>query len=215
MNQRQNKLFKTLVSISTELSDMYKGAIFVLEQTQNPQRFIQASHSLRELLDKFPEKTGNATISNKLTAGSNLINYIEKNVKPELLEGVENDTEQNFIDEIIEIYKKIVFLKKEYINALSRKDEFVVGVNQMDTFGTVIPEFFNKEIEDKYKVIRQYFIDVCHQEKIKILNESDEEYFYECLHQYERLLLNIFTPKATEDIVEIEKLIKKIESYEK
>lgn len=215
MEQHQNKLLDIFKSKSNELADMYRGAIFVLKQTNNPQRFVHASHSLRELLNNFAEKFINVKISTKWGAGDRIIDFVEKNIKPELLDGTNSESELNFNEETIEVLKKLITLRNEYCTAKSLKNEFSSGIRELDTYGIIIPELFDKEIEERYENFRQYFIGICHQKKIKIIYENDREEFFNNLTQFEFFLLNILSPKPMKDIIEIDNLIDKIESNAK
>ena len=54
----QRQVFEALCEKQTEkhpLGDWYLGAIFALQNKHNPDRFSQAAHSMRELLEKLPE----------------------------------------------------------------------------------------------------------------------------------------------------------------
>lgn len=54
----QRGVFDELTRLDAQLVDMYLGAIHVLHQQGNPDRFSQAAHSLRELLDRMGDGLG-------------------------------------------------------------------------------------------------------------------------------------------------------------
>jgi hypothetical protein len=51
----QRALHAALLKLSAEIARMYIGALVVLADQDNPDRFAQCAHSLRELMEKLPE----------------------------------------------------------------------------------------------------------------------------------------------------------------
>lgn len=51
---QQLALHEALAEKHPDLAVMYRGALLALLQEQNPERFTQAAHSLRELMEKLP-----------------------------------------------------------------------------------------------------------------------------------------------------------------
>ncbi len=67
LTRRQQAVCRELVKLdgasdsqpaSVSLHDMYLGAVVVLKHSANPDRFAQAAHSLREVIEKFAERRG-------------------------------------------------------------------------------------------------------------------------------------------------------------
>lgn len=55
---RQRSVREALARENAEVAQMYLGAIWVLDQPGNPERFGQAAHSLREVIEKLGERVG-------------------------------------------------------------------------------------------------------------------------------------------------------------
>src|SRR5262245_20305523 len=54
LTSRQRTVYEALVEREPKLGAIYLGAMAVLAQDQNPERFVQCAHSLRELVEKLP-----------------------------------------------------------------------------------------------------------------------------------------------------------------
>ena len=53
MADQQLELYRILVKRSDTAADWYRGALMALADLNNPERFAQAAHSLRELMKKL------------------------------------------------------------------------------------------------------------------------------------------------------------------
>jgi len=58
LTMQQRRVLDELSRLDERLADMYGGAIYVLGQTRNPDRFALAAHGLRELIEKLGERLG-------------------------------------------------------------------------------------------------------------------------------------------------------------
>jgi len=56
LSGQQGTLIRALEQLDINLSRMYHGGLTVLEVDSNPDRFAQCAHSIRELMEKLPEK---------------------------------------------------------------------------------------------------------------------------------------------------------------
>jgi len=54
LTNQQNALHDALTRNDVDLGNMYLGTLFVLAQTENPDRLALAAHGIRELMDKIP-----------------------------------------------------------------------------------------------------------------------------------------------------------------
>ena len=52
---QQRALLDSLSEKSAQLAQMYLGAVVAIRNTANPERFAQAAHSLREMIQKVPD----------------------------------------------------------------------------------------------------------------------------------------------------------------
>lgn len=58
LTTQQRGVLDELSRRDRQVADMYRGAIYVLGQTRNPDRFALAAHALRELIEKLSERLG-------------------------------------------------------------------------------------------------------------------------------------------------------------
>ncbi len=54
LSPQQQAVREALEEKYPDLATIYQGAVLVLRQDNNPERFVHAAHSLRELMEKFP-----------------------------------------------------------------------------------------------------------------------------------------------------------------
>lgn len=54
LERRQVALIEKLAVKNSKLATIYSGALWVLQQEENPDRFALAAHDFRELMEKFP-----------------------------------------------------------------------------------------------------------------------------------------------------------------
>ncbi|MYB76700.1 MAG: hypothetical protein F4X83_06310 [Chloroflexi bacterium] len=55
---QQQDLYEELLERDSSCAQMYIGSIRVLDDSENPERFPQAAHSMRELMEKLPNHAG-------------------------------------------------------------------------------------------------------------------------------------------------------------
>src|SRR4051794_4237374 len=58
LSGQQRALLEALREIDRRLGEMYLGALAVLQQPFNGERFAQSAHTLRELINRLPDSLG-------------------------------------------------------------------------------------------------------------------------------------------------------------
>lgn len=198
-------LHTALVKRNVELSKMYLGAHTVLCQSNNPERYIHAAHSLREIIEKLPlyleisKKKKGASLKDKC------INLVACWNSKALKSSANNDGEfQGEIDNKLcsfmrEFAKFIEWFKNDNP---SRKDEKRKLLRELDGYGIPMPNEIEKNRVNQLDAYQGYFTGVSHHNK-SVVSEEFDSYLY----HFELFLLDIFVPRTFEKHEEIDDLI--------
>lgn len=208
---KQNELVDLLKSKSELLAEMYLGALLVLQQVNNPQRYVQSSHSLRELLEKFPKYFGGVKINTRSSENNKLLSLVVGEYRPGIFAEKDIDLEDKLGEKIRRNARKISKLVIARSATPSRMGEFLNAVRNLDSAGELLPQFLDREIGEKYKNLRNYYLAIAHHNKT-INDKNDIQEFSENLSDLEDFFEEIISPKAVESDLTIDALIKEIES---
>lgn len=148
---------------STSLRDMYLGAVSVLKDASNTDRFAQAAHSLRELIEKFCERRGGplrtgASLTDRVTALQLSWNKCDL---PSNLAAVDN----------VELWwcKVQTYLgdSKKFFEWFDpkppgRREQLGVALGQVAPAGERLPDPIEKRETDRWFRVRKELIAVAH-----------------------------------------------------
>jgi hypothetical protein len=167
MSAQQRALIRALDKLDGSISAMYQGGIIVLLDTSNPDRFAQSAHSMRELMEKIPErldvsaKVQNETLKDKVIKIQTDYDKMKKKVRciSPSSGGWEGEIDMHLSD-----FLSLLGIFFEWFSSHRprRRDELQSILVQLDGSGRELPKplaLLNvKAWEDK----RDYFISVSH-----------------------------------------------------
>ena len=196
-SRKQALLYEKLTSLNHSIGFMYLGAISVLQHQENKDRFPQSAHSLRELMEKLPEKGGyvpsmpaelqSGNVLGKIRDAWNKLQYNND------LDKKDSKDLQRFFDSC-----------KEALNPLEchmkRNEKF--GKFFISETGFPSLEQFQKEIIDKWKGFCKYFQGISHHGK-----EAEETEFLNKQNEFDNFLYEIYFPRTFEDFSQLERLV--------
>lgn len=189
---------------SRSLSDIYVGAIRVLEDDKNPHRVSQAAYGMRELMDRLEQHLGiNRDRSSDV---ANRVQEIEGSwdtavrrsrcLRDTTWECEIDESLSRFLNEMNEFfswYKNRVTGKKAS-SQVSRK------LQHTEAF---YPESLHKERQERWSDAYSFFNGILHQHKV--VGHVD---FGKRLQDTELFFLDLFRPKPTEDFDSIDEVVR-------
>lgn len=205
----QKALFDSLSEKSPELARMYLGAVVAVRNAANPERFAQAAHSMRELMQKVPEyyevqtKAYRERLSDQISA---LQGKWEK-----LLRGTDCCRNSEWSGQIDNPLAKFLKSVREFFEWFvrhrpRRKDVIKSTLRAIDGSGRPLPPPLESLNVEKWEIIRDYFIGVCHHD-----GDAEEGEYGQYLGELERFLLDLVRPRTFDDFSEIDRLITEAE----
>lgn len=207
MKDQQRALYEELRKKDKSIAAMYLGALLVLQQPENPDRFAQASHSIRELMEKIPSILDVQIPAHKESLKAKIIeiqgvwtNSCEKTCCYDEKDwaGIIDRPLRNVLVRISDFFK---WFTQHYPR---RKAEIAHTLRELDGRGRILPNNLEKLNIEYWVVMRGYFISVSH-------HGSSPESIRECpqwIEELERFLLDRLRPRTFADFDVIDALIK-------
>lgn len=204
---RQGALHAELTKLGgSSLADMYAGALKVLQDQSNPDRYALAAHNIREIANTIPrwlEVPGKALKQSEGNKVRDLHVFWDKVTKNS---GCHSDGSwTGTIDSHLQSFLKRVrqFFDWRTKHRPKRKAEQKKLFRALDVSGFQVPVPLEDLNVKSWQSILNYFIGVCHH---RLLHGSAEE-FAGWLESFERFLLDRMRPRTFEDHDDIDELI--------
>lgn len=185
------------------LAEWYMGALTVLSQESNPDRFAQAAHSIREILEKLPDEMALPIPKSPATLGDrvNSLKAKWKRVKrqPEDITP-DNGRLTGFFDNLNDFFA-------DFDNPFStRKEVARIIQDELDPLGASMPRVLREERSNDWVALRNYFVDVCHLKTI-----PEPRVFLANIAAVEAFLLDLASPTSVDNQAQILELIQEAE----
>jgi len=206
LSGQQRTLMRALDERDPGLSAIYLGAIMVLVDTSNPDRLPQCAHSVRELMEKLPERLDVPTQAQKESLKVKVREiedaYVGAQQKTSCFSSV--DGWSGTIDVPL---KKLLSKIGGFFDWFSthhprRRDELHGVLTRLDGSGRELPKPLASLNVDAWDKKRDYFQSVAHHR----LN-TDEQEFRRWMDALERFLLDRLAPRTFDDFAEIDTII--------
>ncbi|MDD2836074.1 MAG: hypothetical protein PHY05_07970 [Methanothrix sp.] len=205
LHKPQLDLFNALLSKDIKLARMYLGAIKVLNDMDNIDRFALAAHDLRELMEKLPyyidveTKAHNETLVNK-------VQLIKKQWHETCRKTtcVRDGTWNGEIDKSLASMLREFgsFFKWHDENLPKRNEEITTALRKLDISGCKLPISLEEQNVKTWKQLRKYFIGISHHGKHPTKDDFDSK-----LDIFEGFLLDRLYPRTFTDLDEIDDII--------
>jgi len=202
----QRALYEALGRLHPILADMYYGALFVFQRTDNPDRLAQAAHSLRELMEKLPRHI-NVPLDRK---GSNMTEKVRRlqatwtNLSEE---AKRNGTSLKAGSEIGENLESFLDCMKEFFDWVelerpSRKKRAAKVLRGLDPVMRPLPAAIEDLRIEEWEKCHDYLENVSHH------SHSAEE-LEKWIFALERYLLDKLCPRTFEDHAALDAIIER------
>jgi len=202
---QQRALVEALEQLEARLRDMYLGSLVALRQLDNTERFVQAAHTLREMINLVPKTLGFLGSDKQDRLGDKL-------QRPELkwtgaLARSQCNNGGEWTGEIDQPLRQALKALNEFFSWMSanrpkRRDEMAAALRRMDVSGRAIPESLASIAVSEWDVIRNYFIGICHYRM-----KTDEKEFHAHLDALERFMLDRLRPRTFADFDVVDQII--------
>ncbi|WP_447964854.1 hypothetical protein [Nitrospira sp. Ecomares 2.1] len=210
LSGRQRALHSKLGQKNTQLGSIYLGALHVLNQNQNPDRFALAAHGLRELMEKLPRyleipieanDTSLMQMSRTLADQWRRAKNQSKCHNDTLWDGVLDEPLRKYLGESENFFSK--FDK----NRPSHKKQAANVIRRLDPQGQTLPLTIENLRVKEWDHCRDYFVAVSHHNHSTAQQEMEQ-----WINALEVFLLDRLVPQTFDDFSIIAAIIKEGES---
>jgi hypothetical protein len=186
--------------VSRALAGMYRGALIVFQDAENPERIPQAAHSVRELMEKLAysgfsdkaENMGDHTgplkelwLEYKQSVDITASGLVDQRVGPLLMTVLQRfDVFMGWIDH----------------NRMRGRTQAQRVLEDLKASGFTMPPEQQKRNIAQWKSLRDYFVKVAHHK------ETDDATFRERLAELESFLLALWMPDTAGDFAELDQI---------
>ena len=202
---QQFALYNALLRKNEVLAQIYYGAIKVLTDIDNPDRFALAAHDMRELMEKLPNyidveiKAHNENLGDK--------------IQPLKEQWRSTCSKTNCFDGLTwsgEIDRPLASLLREFgsffqwqdENLPKRNEEITAALRKLDISVCKLPISLEEQNVKTWKQLRKYFIGISHHGKHPTKDDFDSK-----LDIFEGFLLDRLYPRTFTDLDEIDDII--------
>jgi hypothetical protein len=206
---QQLALYRALAERSKDLAGWYLGARLVLMAPANPERLVQAAHSIRELMNNLntisnvPVQTKDGRLGDKFAA---MTGRWEKAKRASVCFGedgwrgeIDDAARRGFdaVDDAIAWQKA---------NRPKRKEQHRSTLRGLDASQRPLPMFIEDRFIELWDGMRDYFVEVCHHRRA-----TTEEEFHATLEQLETFVLDRLKPRTFTEQTTLDALIAEAE----
>ena len=203
LSEKQKALYIELKKLDSLLGQMYLGALMVLSQSTNPDRFALASHGLRELMEKLPNylnvptKKGHNQLYEKVTnlasSWKQVTGQKVKTGQSDIGINPHTKTFNNNLKEFFDWFKDYFPTRKTIASQL---------LVAFDPLGYPLPIPIEKLRIQEWQEFDRTFQKLSHHN-----SETDEKKYFQCVSAFEKFLLDQLRPRTFEDHSDIDKVI--------
>jgi hypothetical protein len=203
-------VYRILNEADPELAGYYLGAHKTLEDTSNPERFPSAAHSLRELIEKLPDKHKRGVqierppsiLSDSIYAARDAwalvaIDKTNQNLWQLPISGESN----RFLRKSDKFWE---WFTKHYPKRDEQRLKFIQEIHK----GTPLPPALQEKQLEQWGEYAGRFAKIAH-------HREKPEDFHQLLSKFEDFLIRELDPQTTKDFARVTKLIKEFEAGNK
>jgi hypothetical protein len=206
---QQIAVYRALSEQSTRLAGWYLGGCAALLVPANPERFVHAAHSLRELMNNLhtistlPVEAQGGRLGDKFDAMTEKWERAKRNSGAFGDDGwsgtIDDAARRGFeaVDEAISWQKQ---------NRPKWKEQHRSTLRGLDVSGRPLPGFIEDHFVEMWHELRGYFVDVCHHRIA-----TTEEDFLAALEQLEKFILDRLKPRTFTEQATLDALIAEAE----
>lgn len=211
LKPHQAALLEALAEKDQRVARMYQGALQVMTQTSNSDRFALAAHGVRELMEKAPKYFHGAFQERLSSLGERTRQFVEVWKKEALQSTCHVDGAWNGqVDPKLEKFLRhvVTFVEAYERDQPSRRQQVGEMLRLLDPLKLQLPEPIRELRIEEWILCRDFFIGVAHHGR-----ETEESEFFGWLGVLERFMLNQLRPHTFDDHRDLDKIIDQGEGH--
>lgn len=205
----QRSLHRAFERKCPRLAGWYMGALHVLADTRNPERFSHCAQSIRELMDKFPECAGDTALDIAGNA-ANCLHAIILDLEQLPLQspGTDNSDSRVLGPKEYDCLARLHTTAAKYQDVRTTRGEQVRQTyHRLVPGGRNMPAEHLRRFQREWSDLRAYFNSVVHHN----VSVGDELSFRAKLTEFEQLAGAQIAPTPTDDMELLDQLIREAE----
>ena len=211
LTARQRDVSEALKSKETEeypISKWYLGALHALENPHNPDRFAQAAHSLRELIEKLPRVVQGIDVQGGGSGFQDMRRSIYKRIlkdKKRYPKGWNGEKIDGHLGATLRKVEKYF----ERNQQPTRKEQIQRAVGTIDPMVSQLGSEIQEDKRDRLHDLWKKLEDFGHHK-----SKPDVEEFGRCLAELERIVFDLLAPISAQDQEEIQAILRRSDRSE-
>lgn len=206
----QQELMDELYRRETAMGIMYHGALRVLNDGENPDRFSLAAHSIREMLSRLPDHIGVESKDRRVRL-SDRVSSLEQSWSHACDGSSSRDGPRNWNGVIDKPLHSFLTAMEDFVEWRAEnipRRRAVVGrtLRELDEAPVPLSGTLQELRISEWEMYHDFFVSVAHHGSVT------EEDFSSHLYWFEGYLLDQLRPRTFEEIREIEEVIKEGEA---
>ena len=204
LTPKQQAVLEILESKQTEkypLSRWYTGALYALNNHYNPDRFAQAAHSLRELLEKLPEVVHGGDVRVRVPGFAekrNIINDRLLKAKKRYPEGWKGKPIDKNVTKLLADVEEYLELNRQP----TRREQIQQTLATIDPMVNSLDSGTREAKRDQYYHLWDHLEDLAHHK-----SNPDIAAFNNCLKELENAIFDLLAPITAQDQKEIQTIL--------
>jgi hypothetical protein len=206
---QQLEFHRVLSERSREAPDWYLGALIARSTVNNPERFVQASQSVRELMKHLHRFFGIPIAADETRLGDKFSALSHRWEKSRAATACHSDGVWDgpidrplrwaliTVDETIDWHRS---------NRQTRRTTSIALLTELDVSRRPLPPSLEDAYYEKWSALHDYFVTTAHHGR-----STNEAEFDENLNTLERLILDLVAPKTSAEQELIDKLVEEAE----
>lgn len=206
---QQLELYQALSEKSRKASDLYRGSLMTFADVNNPERFPQSAHSIRELIKNLHKFIDVPAESDKARMGDKFRTLADKWEKVKAKTSCHNSgvwdgpIDKHLRRGLAAVDEAIEWLRA---NRPTVKETSLALIRGLDVSRNPLPPSLETTHYREWKALYDYFVAVCHHDR-----ETDEAEFSTNLYGFERFVLDRVRPRTLAEQTLIDQLIAEAE----
>jgi hypothetical protein len=206
---QQLELYGTLREWDERAGEWYRGALVALSNPNNPERFVHAAHSIRELMKNLhnfidaPVQADGAKLGDKFTALSSKWEKAREASACHTDDVWDGPIDRHLRRALAVIDSTVAWYRT---NRVTWKETSLTVIRQLDVSQRPLPPSLETARFAEWDALLNYFIAVCHHGRA-----TDETEFSTRLYAFERFVLDRAKPKTSSEQATLDQLIAEAE----